>query len=355
MLRRMTDQPRDEDDRIDAAGRWYAELRRDDVTLETWDAFLAWEADPANAEAFRAVERGLGALRPSAAAAPANDTGPDAGAVPGSVTGQDIAAAAPPRGRGGRVAWIAGALAACLVVALGVSVLAAGQLRPAGEIYTTALGEQRTVELADGSRLTLNTNSAVEVAYARDRRLVRQTGGQVYFEVAPSDARPFQVLAGETLTTATGTEFDIWLRPAETTITLLEGGVSVAPAREGWLAPWRGPQVTGEAVPLAPGQQARLAASAAPEIAAVDSTALTSWRSGFVQFTDVTLAEAVRELNRYSAIKLRVTDPELAAERLSGAFPTGDPDGFVETLELYLPIRTVRTADTILIAPPRGG
>ncbi|MEH6488459.1 hypothetical protein [Hyphomonas oceanitis] len=80
---------------------------------------------------------------------------------------------------------------------------------------------------------------------------------------------------------------------------------------------------------------------------------MLAWQTGILQFRDVTLGEAIAELNRYSETKLRVDDPALAAEHLSGAFPAGDQDMFAETLKLYLPVTVSRGDGAILIIPAR--
>tara|TARA_R110001606_G_scaffold169449_1_gene314514 strand:+ start:18207 stop:18503 length:297 start_codon:yes stop_codon:yes gene_type:complete len=79
----------------------------------------------------------------------------------------------------------------------------------------------------------------------------------------------------------------------------------------------------------------------------VTSEAL-AWQTGILQFWDVTLGEAIAELNRYSETKLRVEDPTLAEERLSGAFPE---DMFAETLRLYLSVQIVKDGREIFIVP----
>jgi transmembrane sensor len=65
----------------------------------------------------------------------------------------------------------------------------------------------------------------------------------------------------------------------------------------------------------------------------------------------VTLEDAVAEMNRYSDIKLRVDDPALAAERVSGTFAAGEPESFAESLELFLPLRAVRHGQVIMLVP----
>jgi len=74
-----------------------------------------------------------------------------------------------------------------------------------------------------------------------------------------------------------------------------------------------------------------------------------AWKRGMVAFDDVTLAEAVAEMNRYSAIEIRLGDAGLADERISGRFPAGQPVEFAESLELFLPVRAERDGETITL------
>lgn len=209
---------------------------------------------------------------------------------------------------------------------------------PAPEVFVTAVGEQREVSLADGSTITLNTGTQVEVAFTDEARLVRLVDGQVLFEVSPGEV-PFIVEAGGRRTTALGTRFDVYLVDAALAVTLLEGSVSVD--RVG---------VPGSTV-LVPGQQLRV--SGGTEVVQdVDLDAVSGWQTGMIQFRDATVAEAVAELNRYSEVKLRVDDSRLASERLSGVFKAGDHDLFLESLSLYLPVETVRAGNEILIRRP---
>ncbi|MFD2427832.1 FecR family protein [Sphingobium scionense] len=93
--------------------------------------------------------------------------------------------------------------------------------------YRTALGETRTVQLADGSRIHLNTNSSVEVALRDDIRQITLLKGEAQFDVAHDKKRPFIVNADGTLVRAVGTMFNVRLRADVTELTVIEGIVAV--------------------------------------------------------------------------------------------------------------------------------
>lgn len=299
--------------RREAAAGWYAELQDEHLAEDVWRRFLAWERDPLNAAAFREIEEAVAVLDRTRLAARA------------------------PRRRAGL--W-AGAFAAAAAVTIGAFVFLSGPDVPAAidspaETYATAIGEQREIRLADGSVVTLNTASRMEADLAPDARLVRLMEGQALFEVAPGEA-PFTVEAGASRTTALGTVFDVRLNPDGFAVTLIEGRVAVGQGGE------------DEGHVLSPGQQLAVS-SEGLSISDIDPGLAVAWQSGMLPFRDVTLAEAIAELNRYSAVQLVVTDPGLAEERLSGVFPAGKPEVFAETLAQFLPIEIERSTDSILI------
>lgn len=308
--------------RLEAAAGWYAELQDETLAADVWQRFLAWERDPANAAAFAQIEASLSLLDRTRFAR-ARRSQPRAWRYVGVGTAT------------------AAAVALVAVAALGglPGGPASGPVSVPVETYATAVGERQDITLADGSSVTLNTGSRLEVAFSQSERRLKLVEGQALFEVETAD-RPFVVEAGGSLTTALGTEFDIRLRPEGAAITLLEGKVRVAQAgdpRRDVLSPGQRLQFTGSQV----------------VISEIDPAAAASWKTGMIRFRDVTLAEAVEEMNRYSETNLRVDDPELAEARLSGVFPAGDQDVFVESLTLHLDIRAEREGDGFVIRPKR--
>lgn len=305
--------------RREAAAGWYAELQDEQLEADVWQRFLAWERDPANAAAFREIETALTVL--------------DRTRLPGRA------------GRGKRppaLLWTGAAAAAAVFAGAILFLTAPGpSFDPAlpAETYATATGEQRQVTLSDGSTLTLNTGTRLEVAFTPQARTVRLSAGQALFEVARGEA-PFSVETAGSRTTALGTVFDVWVKPDGLAVTLVEGTVEVE--QDG----------AGGGHILTPGQQLQVSGKET-RILEVDPALVTGWQSGMIPFRDVTLAEAIAELNRYSDIRLVVTDPILAEERLSGVFPAGKPEVFAESLRQFLPVEADRSGDEILIRPAR--
>ena len=109
-----------------------------------------------------------------------------------------------------------------MVLAIGGAVFWNGQ-----GLYTTAVGEQRVIQLADGSNVSLDTDSRIRVRFAGAERRLELERGQALFDVA-DDGRPFVVVAGDTSITAVGTVFDVRRHSDGVKVTLVSGVVDVA-------------------------------------------------------------------------------------------------------------------------------
>jgi len=204
--------------------------------------------------------------------------------------------------------------------------------------YSTAVGQTRIVALNDGTKITLDTDTAVDVAYIPGQRVVKLIRGQAFFDVAHDKSRPFRVAAGDRVVSVFGTRFNMRYSEADTRVLLVQGSIGVSKGSD----PSR---PAAEIERLVPGQQLIARAGQPDEISQVDVEMGVDWTKGFVQFDKQTLAEAVEELNRYTDKKLVVRDPKVAALRISGAFPTGDTDRFVQPLTALYPVRVRPTAD----------
>jgi len=229
---------------------------------------------------------------------------------------------------------------------------AAASILDHGE-FATAKGERRTVRLADGTVVTLNTDSAIRLAYAPGRRLVRLLRGQVLFEVAMDHSRPFVVQAADRQVTALGTIFEVRLDPNRLKVVLVKGKVVVdgIPDRPGTGGPVIVPAV------LMPGEELVSVLGEKPQLAKVDVDQQLRWREGFVEFDNVPLSSAVGEMNRYSSRRLVLQDAATGDLRLSGVFRTGNPERFAAIVSELLPIRSRALPNEHIelgLARPRG-
>jgi transmembrane sensor len=223
--------------------------------------------------------------------------------------------------------------------------------------YSTGIGERRTVRLSDGSRITLNTESRVAVAYREEQRRVRIERGEVFFEVANS-ARPFLVRAGEQEVTALGTSFNVRYEADRTTVTLVAGKVSVSVPASGSLEllPTVGslsdginPETPDAGSPkiLIPGQRLVLVKSKPPQLDEPRIEAVTAWRRGEIILDKTALADAIAEMNRYDQVPLVIDDPKIAALEISGIYHTGDSAAFGDMIARLYGLEVVHGPERI--------
>lgn len=230
--------------------------------------------------------------------------------------------------------WVAAAAAAaCAAIACTVAL----QFGMAIDNYRTAVGEQRVIRLADGSRLTLNTDSAVEVALDDDRRSVSLLRGEASFTVAHDPRRPFLVAADGVTLRAVGTAFNVRLRAQLTEVTVTTGMVAINASDGDRLVP------AGRAAVVRPG------AIAVTQLADAAIDRRLAWRSGKLSFDGDTLAQAVEEFNRYRVSPMVIGDPALSGIRIGGTFRADGSAGFAQALQDSFGIRTVRGEDGSLL------
>jgi transmembrane sensor len=320
------------------ASEWIARLEAEDVTPEDRARFAAWlRANPQNSQAFedvsatwrRFVVAGPLADMKTGAGVPADsDAGADVNAGASATAGSD---GSPEVGVGGgahtavvlqhrKRNWGLAIAAATVVAALLTSVYM--QKAPHLTAITTAVGEQVTVPLADGSFMELNSNSVARIDYTSRQRTIHLDRGEAFFRVAHDTRRPFWVTAGGGWVRAVGTEFNVYLRPQSLQVTVREGTVRAGESRGSLSAVQPDEQKLAAWVTLSGGQQADLDSTAARKRAlSADELADTvAWRSGTVYFENRPLTEVVDELNRYSAAPLILEDPALRALPVGGAF-----------------------------------
>jgi transmembrane sensor len=241
----------------------------------------------------------------------------------------------------GRRRALAAALAG-IAVALGI----VWQLSPHGYSpgqYETGTGEQRVLDLDDGSRLALDAQTKVRVRYTDDVRLVQMIGGQAQFSVARDPRRPFRVEAGEHTIVALGTSFSVEYVDEQVQVAMIEGRVlvTVAPRPdEPKAAPGAPAAGSAHSTELAAGEGLRVRSDGeATFISEANVAAATAWRQGKVIFDAEPLSEAARRLNRYSRLQVVIDDPQLAQLSVSGMFEVGDSREFVHVMESYLQLK----------------
>ncbi|WP_129774496.1 FecR family protein [Peristeroidobacter soli] len=244
-------------------------------------------------------------------------------------------------------------VAAAMVLMVVGALTTWGLTRP--ETYSTSMGERRVVTLSDDSRVTLDSNSEVQVRYSKERRILVLSHGQARFDVAHDTSRPFSVKARGQQVIAVGTSFNIDTLGPELRVTLLEGRVVVAPqSAEVDVATLRdqiinsGTIITSGSAPfvqLTAGEQLALRSGTMPEVGPVSAAHVSAWESGHLVFDDESLASVIERMSHYSSQRLLIADPRIANLRITGFFNAGDTDGFISTVTEYLPVIASTTAD----------
>jgi len=252
-----------------------------------------------------------------------------------AVAGQAIERPAPSRPLARFSRW---RMAAGLLLACGLGAFLAPDVGwQQGQRYATGTGENRTIALADGSRLMLNTATRLRTAPDGGRH-VWLDSGEAYFDIAHDPSRPFVVEAGTSRVTVLGTRFTV-RRDGERTRVLVEQGRVQVDERDA-------------SVVLTPNQEARSAAGhiARAEHSQVQTGQRLAWREGRIVFDQITLGEAIAEFNRYNDRKLVITDPEAASLRIGGSFAPSNIDGFVRLLEQGFGLQAERGTSQIVIS-----
>ncbi|MDE1914462.1 MAG: FecR domain-containing protein [Sphingomonadales bacterium] len=240
----------------------------------------------------------------------------------------DIAPAFAHSSRRGVLLGAAGALGMALAAMAGFRLWRDRQL------HTTGIGETRDLSLPDGSHVALNSDSALEVAYTPQRRLLKLRRGEAFFDVAHNPARPFDVEVGDTTLRALGTAFNVRDRGAVVELTVAHGVVGV---REGLSALHKVP--AGNFAIIHPGAVA---------VAAYDAAGLsqkTAWREHTIELNGSSLAQAVEEFNRYRVSPIVIGDQRVAALRVGGRFQTDESGLFIESVEQSMPVRAMKDSD----------
>jgi transmembrane sensor len=236
--------------------------------------------------------------------------------------------------------------AAALLLAIGVGAYVG--FTPHGELYATPIGGLASVPMADGSQVTLNTDSQIRIALSETERRVELGHGEAFFEVSKDAARPFVVRAGNKRVIAVGTKFSVRREGNVVQVIVTEGKVRVEDR-----APAHGYRTDGSAdVFLTPGSIARADDSGVlvQRKTLPEAEQQLSWRAGVLMFRDQTLGEAAAEFNRYNLHKIVIREPGVAALKIEGNFRATNVEAFVRLLESGFPVRAETHADQIVVA-----
>lgn len=204
--------------------------------------------------------------------------------------------------------WGAAALAACLAMLAFPAI----QRRLVAD-HSTSLAETRTIELEDGSRISLDAASSIAVVYGAKQRTVTLLAGQAFFEVAPSSERPFVVSASDVEVTVTGTSFSVGTSSTGVAVEVETGTVKVS--KEGKL-------LAG----LEAGQRARIAPNGTTTRGTVTPDEVAAWRDHRIVVYQATIRDVVEQIGRYLPAAIVFRDREIADRLVTGVIDLNRPE-----------------------------
>lgn len=332
------------------ASEWFVEMRAGDIDSAGKQRFDAWvRKSPEHLRAYLEISE---LWDDAALVDPDHKASAEAMFERAASAGAEVIALssrppAPVRRR--RMQFAAAATIACMAVGLALFFGYTDLRQPT---YSTGIGEQRSVVLADGSRVQLNSRTRLKVRFTEHRRQIELLAGQALFNVAKNPQRPFVVESGNLAVRAVGTVFDVDRKQSATTVTVLEGRVAVSSLAE--------PQVQGPGAPqidvpsprvfVDAGQQVSTRPNSTTQPVPADVVAATAWTRGSLVLAGSRLADVVEEFNRHNERQLVIGDASLADMRISGVYASTDPTLLVRFLREQPALRVEESGSTIVIS-----
>lgn len=333
----------------EAAAEWLLSFSEGEVGLQAREAFVAWlRTSPEHVRAYLRVS----ALWADAGMIDRERKRSIDELVERAKTEANVVVLAPPERREShRPAathrrWIIG-LAASLLMAVLISIVGVQHLGT--DTYRTGIGEQRSITLADGSRVELNALSTMKVKFSADERRIDLTQGQALFRVAKQPERPFIVHSGGTEVKAVGTQFDVNRKQDRTVVTVLEGKVAVSERERFRPLSGEGPSLSSPIL-LGAGEQVVVQPAAIVVPQPADVQVAVAWTEGLLMFDSAPLSEVVQEFNRHNLKPLVINDETLAAFEISGVFPASSETRILEFLRERFDVSVQETEAEIRIA-----
>jgi transmembrane sensor len=216
------------------------------------------------------------------------------------------------------------------------------------QAYRTAVGEQQTIDLPDGSKIILNTNSVLEAEFTKNARIIRLAEGEAYFAVAKDPAKPFSVETEKGTVTAVGTAFSVRVSDAEMNVLVSEGRVALssAPLYFGAARTLSAQNLKphSDVVEVDAGQAAVYdrQVRAIKDVAEKEIEHQLDWQDGLLAFHGEPLSEVVAEISHYTDVTIEIADPSLAERRVVAYYQVGKIEPMLEALKLSANVKVER-------------
>lgn len=348
---------------IDEAASWFVEFRAGDIDTQARKEFHQWlRRSPDHIQAYLDIaatyaelpapngELDVQALIDAARPSPDPNVVPlelPFLEVPGSVVSGISGLTRSARTRSSRALAIA---ASFLLATTAIGTW----LYIARDTYTTSIGEHRSLTLADGSTVELNSRSRIRIRYTDDERRIVLLDGQALFQVAKNARRPFIVHVNDTQVRAVGTQFDVYRKPSATIVTVIEGRVAILPTSNTETAGAAPSAPVTAAAPsaifLGAGEQLTVGPKTAPKPHAINPNTATAWTQRQLIFENASLNEVAEEFNRYSARTIIVETGNFDTFHISGTYSSTNPESLLRFLRVQPGIKLVESDSEIRIA-----
>lgn len=207
--------------------------------------------------------------------------------------------------------------------------------------YETAIGEISTVGLPDGSAVTLNTDSAINIDFSGVQRRIWLIRGEAFFDVAKDPTRVFSINTGEKTIRVIGTKFNVRKSEQTLKVSVTEGLVAVQPS-----ARTSDDQIEFDKAEtlLAAGSIGAFngTSEVIAKVTSKEVLAHQQWRQGVFRFDNEPLSKVITEFNRYRLKKITLRNTDLGKLKISGVFKLKDGDSILSALEAALPVEVER-------------
>ena len=216
---------------------------------------------------------------------------------------------------------------------------------PYSDNFQTTFGERRTVTLPEGTRITLNTNTRLDIAFLPGARQVILKSGEAFFDVSHDASRPFTVKTAGGEVQVLGTKFNVRLRGEHASVALIEGRLKIS-------TPLGGESKSTEAY-LTSGHTVSYSETAGIlPVSNAEQAPLIAWQESKFVFEGTRLVDVIADVNRYTEEVISITDASIGDIQVTGTFSTDRIPELLSNLERIVPIQVVyKDSDTILIKP----
>ena len=334
-----------------AAAEWIVRLQQTGLSLDEVSEWQRWmRSDERHAEVFKRLEKLWGKFDAIEVPPHPSSRALSSDAYDASVPVGEWLRSAETAGKASdahrryptRSFAAACAMLACVVVTAGA--LYRGGMRQtelARQMIETAVGENRSLTLADGSSVALGGHTRLSFSLRANVREIILEDGEAFFAVAKDPSRPFQVHAGNATVTAVGTEFDVHRSDDRVTVAVLEGRVMVQPMAPlmpvSWLPASR---PVGQAAALAAGERTTVNRNGVESTSELtNAQSAIEWQDGQLAFEGESLRYVVQDVNRYSSKPIVIADEKTAALRITGTISHSNVLGWVRSLQPAFGVR----------------